>query len=104
MWDMFQQCCTGGYTTQHASQSDGIIPPPQTHPQVFVAQMPYVHMTLKPQVSLAVVPRDMKATLILLKDVKVHNLLRIVNLFDFMYMDIFMKDAMSIVLLRGRNW
>ena len=104
MWDMLQQCWTGGYTTQHASQSDGIIPPPQTHPQVFVARMPSVQLTLKPQVSPAVVPGDMKATLILPKDVKVHNLLRTVNLFDFMYMDIFMKDAMSTVLLRGGNW
>ncbi|RVW92572.1 Wall-associated receptor kinase-like 1 [Vitis vinifera] len=92
------------YTTQHASQSDGIIPPPQTHPQVFCGANAICSADTQTQVSPAVVPGDMKATLILPKDVKVHNLLRTVNLFDFMYMDIFMKDAMSTVLLRGGNW
>ena len=78
---MFQQCWTGGYTTQHA------MPPPQTstHPQVFVARMPSVRLAVKHEVSLAVVPRDVKATLIFPKDVKVHNLLTTANLFDFIY-------------------
>nr|CAN63656.1 hypothetical protein VITISV_006324 [Vitis vinifera] len=53
---MFQQCWTGGYTTQHA--------------QVFVARMPSVQLAIKPQVSPAVVPRDVKATLIFPMDVK----------------------------------
>ena len=83
------------------------MPPPQTstNPQFFVARMPSVHLTLKPhQVSPVVVPGVMKATLIFPKDVKVHNRLRTVNLFDFMYMDIFMNDAIYILLLRGGNW
>ena len=74
---MFQQCWTGGYTTQHA--------------QVFVARMPSVQLAIKPQVSPAVVPRDVKATLIFPMDVKVHNLLTSANLFDFMYMEILNK-------------